>query len=273
MAYQMKRYDGTSWVPAVKRYWDGTKWVGVDGAGDVVTTLTYAEEVLADSPLVYWRLGEASGTTAVDETGDHDATYENSPTLGAGGLITGADTAVNLDRGGASPQRVVKSHVAALSGFANITVEFWFQFDSLPPASGDGSSGVMLCSKHAGGTDGEFYVAYVKGGTLRLATINTSPARDDYDVSWTPSVDVPYHIVATYNGSDKHMYVNGTEVGVGGTHAGDLRSISSVDLMVGDYNQGADTAWQADGIFDEVAIYDTALSAARIQAHYDAATL
>ena len=34
----------------------------------------YAAAVLADSPTAYWRLGEASGTTAADEVGTYDGT-------------------------------------------------------------------------------------------------------------------------------------------------------------------------------------------------------
>ena len=57
----------------------------------------YAQEVLADNPVAYWRLGEASGTTAVDETGSHDGTY-SGVTLGATGLLAGdTDTAVEFN--------------------------------------------------------------------------------------------------------------------------------------------------------------------------------
>jgi uncharacterized protein YaiE (UPF0345 family) len=46
---------------------------------------SYATEVELDNPLVWWRLGESSGTTANDNspgTGDYDGTYSGSPTLG-----------------------------------------------------------------------------------------------------------------------------------------------------------------------------------------------
>src|SRR5262249_18708605 len=36
---------------------------------------TYANEVLADSPISYWRLGETSGTTAADQKGTSPGTY------------------------------------------------------------------------------------------------------------------------------------------------------------------------------------------------------
>jgi len=59
----------------------------------------YVTAVLAHSPLVYWRLGEPSGVTAVDASPNgRDGTYAGGPTLGATGLLHGsADTAVTLD--------------------------------------------------------------------------------------------------------------------------------------------------------------------------------
>lgn len=47
----------------------------------------YAEQVNALGPIAYWRLGEASGTVADDETvNDYDGTYVDSPTLGESSL-------------------------------------------------------------------------------------------------------------------------------------------------------------------------------------------
>lgn len=38
----------------------------------------YADEILADSPLVYWRLGESSGTAVTDSSGNgRDGFYAN----------------------------------------------------------------------------------------------------------------------------------------------------------------------------------------------------
>ena len=41
--------------------------ITAQGAGGT----SYSQEVLADSPLAYWRLGEASGTTAADASGNN----------------------------------------------------------------------------------------------------------------------------------------------------------------------------------------------------------
>src|SRR5262249_9939864 len=60
------------------------------------TTTGYSAAVLADSPSGYWRLGETSGTTASDASGqNHPGSYLNTPTLGQPGALTGdTDTSV-----------------------------------------------------------------------------------------------------------------------------------------------------------------------------------
>lgn len=50
----------------------------------------YRDYVLSLGPVGYWRLGEASGTVAKDETGHNDGAYVGSPTLATAGLLSGA---------------------------------------------------------------------------------------------------------------------------------------------------------------------------------------
>src|SRR5687767_7829365 len=58
----------------------------------------YSSEVLADSPLGYWRLGESAGPLASDSSGNGlNGTY-SGPGLGAPGAIDGdSDTAATFD--------------------------------------------------------------------------------------------------------------------------------------------------------------------------------
>ena len=49
----------------------------------------YADVVNSLSPIAYYRLGESSGTTAVDETGNYNLTYTGSPVLAQSGLLSG----------------------------------------------------------------------------------------------------------------------------------------------------------------------------------------
>ncbi|MDE2101848.1 MAG: hypothetical protein KGL39_31670, partial [Patescibacteria group bacterium] len=60
---------------------------------------TYQMEVLVDQPVGYWRLGELSGTSAADQTGNgHTGTYHGGPTLATPGLISGdLNTGITLN--------------------------------------------------------------------------------------------------------------------------------------------------------------------------------
>jgi len=61
------------------------------------TASGYAAAVRTDNPVGYWRFGEANGITAVDEMGNGNGTYVNSPVLGATGALDGdANTAVTF---------------------------------------------------------------------------------------------------------------------------------------------------------------------------------
>ena len=59
----------------------------------------YPDGVLAKGPVGYWRLGEATGPTVVDETGNgHDGRIFGSPTLGTPGAINDdPDTAIQFN--------------------------------------------------------------------------------------------------------------------------------------------------------------------------------
>lgn len=61
--------------------------------------MSYLSEVLADSPLGYWRLDETSGTTLADSSGNSETgSYINSPTLGQPSLLlTDPATSVNFN--------------------------------------------------------------------------------------------------------------------------------------------------------------------------------
>ena len=59
----------------------------------------YSDRVIADGATNYWRLNEASGTTAVDSAGSRNATISGGVTLGVPG-VRSADTAMGLDGSG-----------------------------------------------------------------------------------------------------------------------------------------------------------------------------
>src|SRR5712664_2747585 len=59
----------------------------------------YSSVVLAKGPIGYWRLGEATGPTAFDASGNgYDGTYFGNPAFGQPGAITNdPDTAIGCN--------------------------------------------------------------------------------------------------------------------------------------------------------------------------------
>ena len=81
-----------------------------------------------------------------------------------------------------------------------------------------------------------------------------------------PSVGVPTHVVATYDGSRIQVWANGTPSGL----APSLEVVpeNSLPIVIG--AQSSKNGGFFQGTIDEVALYDRVLSPERISAHYRA---
>lgn len=232
----------------------------------------YSSTVAADSPVGYWRLGEGSGTTAADSSGNSGAgTYVGGTTLGASGApVSDSDTAVSMD--GSSGYVQVPSS-SALNPSAHVTVEAWVnpstgQFADQKAIVMKGYTshsspyyqyGLTMLDSSSAPKDVTFW-ATVGGGLRYVDMINSGWTYS----SWN-------HIVGTYDGSALRLYVNGI-LQASTAASGALSGYSTV-LDIGAYeNLAKNSTYLYGGALDEVAVYGSALSQARINAHYLAAT-
>src|SRR5205807_1053599 len=91
----------------------------------LVSGATYSQTILADGPSIYWRLGEASGSTAADTSGHGNtgAYSASGVTYGVAGAPLGdSDTAVSLSGGG----NVIENGTGGVPvGNAARTTEAW----------------------------------------------------------------------------------------------------------------------------------------------------
>lgn len=223
----------------------------------------YAAEVLADSPLAYWRLGDASGTTMTDSSGNsRNGTYVNSPTLGATGLLTtDADTCVDWD--GSNDHATVTS-AAWMNGWTAFTAEAIVKPDTV---SGDR---IIVCrtSWLGGPTDGgRGWHLIIQGGQFNLGIRFTDGTAIDSKVGPTVTAGTTYHAAMVFSPTTLKLYLNGTEVYTTTAHAGKTVNSPVTDLRLSREAYGVGFF---DGKMDEVAVYGTALSAARVAAHYAA---
>lgn len=218
---------------------------------------SYQKLVLAQSPQNYWRLGESSGTTVVDEIGNNNGTYINSPTQGTDGLIIDSNTAVSFN---GSTQRVDIIGFSKPSG-EDITVACWFKSPNTPDTSSyqhivGGSDAFGIYFNHPG----------VAGGSPFSAVIvrNTSVAVWASFGTYTP--DTTVFLVFTYDGSSLKTYNNGSLITTTNS-AGTINAESAFKFMR-HYSLTA-TSNHVEGTLDEVTILDRALSVEEITALYD----
>ncbi len=231
--------------------------------GPTLPTDVYGQSVVADDPDFFWRLGEATGPTAADASGENEpGTYGTGVTYGQPGAVAGTtDTAVTLDGTGNG----LVSAQSQQPSPTTFSVEAWFNTTSTQGgkligfgtnATGD-SSGY---DKHVYLTnDGHVIFGVYTGAT----NIVTSPGtyRDGH---W-------HHVVATQDGAGMKLYLDGALVGSDPQTAN--QSYNGYWRVGGDNLNGWPSQPASEdlaGTVDEVAVYTGALSADRVLAHYQA---
>jgi hypothetical protein len=209
----------------------------------------YQSIVLADAPTAYWRLGEASGSPLVDEIANAHPLTVTAGMVGhltysvPGALVGDSNTGLAFDGAATAGLTVVPSIVPG----ATVSIEFW-----LKPSAGGGQYTGLIGA--GGGGNGVYWDA-----TNRKIRVNT-PGGDVLNT--TPlALGTLYHVVIAINAGTITFYLNGVADGGGSGWTG-AAQINSVAYAGG-------VALPA-GLLDEVAIYPTALSAARVKLHYDA---
>jgi len=224
----------------------------------------YATAVLADHPIAYWRLGETGGTVAFDSIGGNNGVY-NSVTLSRPGYnpldtnaAAGFGPALNSYVGG------IPISFATL-GNATFSVEAWVKgngqtTDAGIVTKGTGSGGEQFnLDTGAGSHAFRFFVRDANSGAAHLANGNTGP-----NGNWR-------HLVGVCNesGGVVTLYVDGG-VNASGTIAPGAGLLNSANAVTIGSRQSFTGAYddQFVGTLDEVAIYDYALTAAQVQAHF-----
>lgn len=218
----------------------------------------YRELVIFHEPIAYWRLGEAAGTDAADETGVHDMTYINTPTLGVTGIMRDGSGDTAADFVAASTEYVAGSDWETMD-FASgpFSIEAWFNADAL-----SGSTSIIIEKRKNSPSD---------GWELGAVTAGVFFADDGPAVvsSGTLATDTDYHVVVTYDGSTHtRLYLNG---GLVDSDSGGLTITVNTELVSIGFDTDAG-GFGFDGTLDEVAVYDRALSAGEIAEHYAVGT-
>lgn len=220
----------------------------------------YATTVLADEPVWYGRLDEASGTVCRDSSGNGlNGTYGSAIALGQAGALSGdSDTAADFPADGTNG-KISVADVAALRITDNLTIEAWVYIDSLA------ANRTVAFKGNGTNLAGPYRVFIGIAGGIVLqrgdgATIETLSGT--FGVITTGGW---HHIAVTVLGTAVAFYANAVAAGTA------TSTVTIADAGNSLYIGGnANTAAPMDGRMDEVAVYNKALSADRILAHYEA---
>jgi large repetitive protein len=222
----------------------------------------YSDAVLADNPVSYWRLDETSGTTAADSKGSNPGTYTNGPTLGQAGALP--DTINNKAASFDGVNDNVNVPYTAALNTAQFTLEFWAK-----PTGGAGTWRTPVNSwwERPQG------VAPFKGFGIWATNGDAWDALAAYssnyvEISGPPVVlNTWVHLVETFDGTTLRLYVNGAQAASGAVAGYTANTGAPLLIGVSDYGSGATEPYP--GVVDDVAVYNSALTAAKIRTHYN----
>jgi hypothetical protein len=230
---------------------------------------SYPAAILATPGLAhYYRLDETAGPTIHDSKGTANGTVTGGSFGQAGAILGETDTALAFN--GTSASGAIPLN---LSETSQVSVEFWLKWNAyanndslameLTPNFNENPGGVLIDpdSPEAGGTFG--------------VGIGVGASRDSVYFA-RPTAGVWHHYVFVLNsaaaaGAEITPYVDGQPVtftqGATGTGAGPFAN-STLYL----FSRDGSSLFGA-GTLDELAIYNTSLSAATVAAHYADGTL
>lgn len=224
---------------------------------------TLRDLILADSPAMYLRLGEASGSVANNETGGTDGNYVGSHTLGNAGLYTGGPTSFKVT---GSNGRVLWPDTAVPS-LTNMTIGVIVRVNAT-----DGNR--PLLDRDDGGLSGvdRFWLFDLDSGT-NLRFVRIVGGVEVVSVAHGLSAGDIALFVATYasTGAVK-LYKNGTELTSATIASGlDFGATAMRSISVAN-TENLDTG-RTDDRFSEAFVIPSTLTGTRIAEYATAAGL
>jgi|GEM_PF-1975065 len=190
----------------------------------------------------HWKLDETTGATATDSSGNgNHGTLVNSP-VRATGASCKFGGCLQFTSGS---RRVDIPYSASINTTTGFTVAFWYRATT--------NSGSIAAKPFGTGTLNTWQLEFAGSG---LSFTSSGGSSQNFDSIAAPATGAWHFVVATWSGTSKKLYLNGT------LRVTATRSISfdTRGLVVGgDYNSGS-FALPFLGFVDEVRLYNRALT-------------
>ena len=227
---------------------------------------SYPDTVTNDNPVAYWRLGEAFGSSnAVDSVGSFTMNVQADVVLGQPGANAG-DTDTSAGFPGTPDSFLNRDDWDPELNPTEFSVEFLAR-----PSGGSGTRAAVGSSDYF--LADEIYGYEVGLGTGDVWQFRTGRGFVFEEDAWniltgsTAALGAWAHVVATFDGTNMHLYVDGVSDGA-------LTNVMFTEQTFWESRIGAganemsppDDLWIGD--LDEVSIYDYALSSTQVQNHY-----
>ena len=155
---------------------------------------------------------------------------------------------------------------------SNFTITGWFNLNTLNNANANGQQ--VIISRYEPANSKGFYVSVNTSGSI-IFTASLSGASNSSFASSTGviSANTWYHFTAVRSGIDYFLYVNG-KLEASGTSAS-LWSLSSTaqNVLLGDMVDNSSNHYYLSGMFDDISIYNIALTSHYAQRTYEESRL
>ncbi len=233
---------------------------GADAATDGDAALSYPAVVLADAPVLYYRLGETDITKPAHDSSKTDlaATFKGSVICGVPGAIAGdPDTACRFD---GTSTAVFATGAPTFGGAPppSYSLEGWAH-----PTDFAGPGGHVMAGLEHESNDG-FSIFFYLDPKPRFE--RETPMGTDGIVGLAIAGTTYVHLVGTFDGTLQRLYVDGV-LQAQAASAKTFPGNDGVPFSIG-ANSNADTN-RFVGDIDEVALYDHVLTPERIKLHHD----
>lgn len=208
---------------------------------DLVGASEYKNKVLELNALAYFRFGETSGVTAIEEIEGSNGVYINAPTLGVTGLLyNDLDTAVQFDTN-LSQKIDVSAIVPLLKAQTDFTVSFIFSTSRVAVNNYDNA--LFSFFNNSGGY--LVVVGLTPAGELRIYSGGEILLGTGLNDGNKHSVTLEFSTLF-----DGDVYIDGVLIGFGAIpQVGNLADISKM------YIGGEESSQFYTGIIDELAVF------------------
>lgn len=210
----------------------------------------------------HWHMDEGSGTSIGDSSGNaNDGAISDAAWLAADGGRWFTDSTAGFSSGDSLSFNGSSSYVTVSDSddldVGSITISAWIK------TSADVSTTQFIVSKWSEApTHEKSYGVYVGTNMINFITSNDGDLNQHTTSGGLLSVNTWYHVAVSFNGAQKVIYINGSQV-ISDPLASTIYSGTSY-LLIGRRNLTVSNYF--NGIIDEVSIYNTALTSDQIKA-------